>query len=190
MLFYPQLCGYVCVCMCGFVGCSMSREHGQTHYPSRSLCMLPVIFSLSSLLSWLLFSRRASGRPLFICCFLCSVCYQTFSWTRVSTIPRPPHAFCLSHGTAHNTMNTSRRNYFGLKVAGNRWRKVFFFAEKGEAEGRTLQTWGGRKCCTTATKNDLRWGTINSFERFDHLVFMMDQALAIQTSVWEFSAFL
>lgn len=172
MLFYPQqcVCVWVCVFVCVWV-CGVQHVTGTwpnslpfpepLHAACHFLPELPPV--------WLLFSRRASGRPLFISCFLCSV----FSRTRVPTVPRPLHAFCLSHGTAHNTMNTSGRNYFGLKVAGNRWRKVFFFAERVRQRGELYKHGGGRKCCTTGTKNNGRCGMINSFERFDHLVIIL-----------------
>lgn len=150
MLFYGN-----CVC----VWCSVSQQHGQTHYPFWILCMLRVIFS--SLLSWLLFSRRASGRALFVSCLLSSACYQTLSRTHAPTIPRPPHAFSSSRGTSHNTTNTRRLNYFGLKVAGNRWRKG------GRRRGELYKHGSGRKCCATATKSDLWCREIQSFRVFD-----------------------
>lgn len=59
---------------------------------------------------------------------------------------------CLC-GTAHNTAYKRGRNYFGLKIAGNRWRKVFFSQKRGEAEGKTLFSW--RILCCSPLFSDL-----------------------------------
>lgn len=121
--------GYGCyftVC----VRCRMSWEHGQTHYPFSILCMLRVIFSPSSLLSQLLFSRRA----LLFSCLLGSVCYRTFSQTRALTIPRPLRAFCLSRGTVHNGVYEGAQ-LFWSHSSRKSMEEGFLFSEEGGSRG-------------------------------------------------------